>query len=188
MEQILPLIKGEGSFKIVVQASSGYRGLSGREKRWIIAAIKPFRRVAGISLDDLVRDTELKKAQLADIEEKKVPVRMTDLYEIIRALAPPNGTDFLMCFNLWFGDDREAPPIEPKILPLVDALNATEILTTFSSCQGHYSARDQNWLDRNFAEVRFRKRPEASEGKMETFLCHIVSRFPQGLVGVGGRV
>jgi hypothetical protein len=29
--------------------------------------------------------------------------------------------------------------IEPRIQPLVDELNATGLLTTFSSCEGHYS-------------------------------------------------
>ncbi len=45
--------------------------------------------------------------------------------------------------------------IEPGILPLVEALNKTGLVQTFSSCEGHFSPSDQRLRDRNHAEVRF---------------------------------
>ncbi|TAE28804.1 MAG: hypothetical protein EAZ91_13705 [Cytophagales bacterium] len=47
------------------------------------------------------------------------------------------------------------PPIEPAILPLVDALNATGLVRTFSSCEGHFDPSEQTLVDRNHAYVRF---------------------------------
>jgi hypothetical protein len=38
---------------------------------------------------------------------------------------------------------------------LVDALNATGMVQTFSSCEGHYEPVDQTLVDRNHAYVRF---------------------------------
>ena len=47
-------------------------------------------------------------------------------------------------------------PIEPGILPLVEALNATGLVQTFSSCEGHFGPSEQlATVDRNQAEVRF---------------------------------
>ena len=45
--------------------------------------------------------------------------------------------------------------IEPGIRPLVDALNATGIVSTFSSCEGHFDPDQQTLVDRNLAYVRF---------------------------------
>ena len=50
--------------------------------------------------------------------------------------------------------------IEPGIRPLVDALNATGLVQTFSSCEGHYTDNrndgpEQTLVDRNLAYVRF---------------------------------
>lgn len=45
--------------------------------------------------------------------------------------------------------------IEPHIKPLVDALNATGLVRTFSSCEGHYGPDEQKLVDRNHAYVRF---------------------------------
>lgn len=46
-------------------------------------------------------------------------------------------------------------PIEPGILPLVDALTATGLVRTFSSCEGHFEPTEQTLVDRNHAYVRF---------------------------------
>ncbi len=51
-------------------------------------------------------------------------------------------------------------PIEPGILPLVEALNATGLVRTFSSCEGHFGPSEQTLrsvatVDRNHAYVRF---------------------------------
>lgn len=67
--------------------------------------------------------------------------------------------------------------IEPKILPLVKALNDTGLVKTFSSCQGHYRGTDQKLQDRNFADVRFYKLPNASEKELETLLVSVISDF-----------
>lgn len=46
--------------------------------------------------------------------------------------------------------------IEPRILPLVTALNKLPFLTTYCSCEGHFvNGNDQQW-----AEVRFRGEEE----------------------------
>ncbi|WP_375444229.1 hypothetical protein [uncultured Fibrella sp.] len=45
--------------------------------------------------------------------------------------------------------------IEPGILPLVEALNRTGLVQTFSSCEGHFTPDEQRLRDRNHAEVRF---------------------------------
>lgn len=45
--------------------------------------------------------------------------------------------------------------IESRIKPLVDALNATGLVRTFSSCEGHYGPDEQTLVDRNHAYVRF---------------------------------
>lgn len=45
--------------------------------------------------------------------------------------------------------------IEPRIRPLVDAMNATGLVETFSSCEGHFSPDEQKMADRNLAYVRF---------------------------------
>ncbi len=45
--------------------------------------------------------------------------------------------------------------IEPRILPLVLALNETNLCQTFSSCEGHFHENEQLFPDRNKADVRF---------------------------------
>lgn len=46
-------------------------------------------------------------------------------------------------------------PIESNILPLVEALNTTGLVRTFSSCEGHFGPEEQTIVDRNHAYVRF---------------------------------
>ncbi|MCY7359208.1 MAG: hypothetical protein LH609_17485 [Rudanella sp.] len=46
-------------------------------------------------------------------------------------------------------------PVEPGILPLVEALNATGLVRTFSSCEGHFGLHEQTLVDRSYAYVRF---------------------------------
>lgn len=45
--------------------------------------------------------------------------------------------------------------IESRIRPLVDVLNKTGLVRTFSSCEGHFGPDEQTLVDRNQAEVRF---------------------------------
>jgi hypothetical protein len=67
--------------------------------------------------------------------------------------------------------------IEPRIRPLVDALNATALVRTFSSCEGHYAPDEQTLVDRNRAEVRF----VPAEGKtleaVEQLLTYLLTTF-----------
>ena len=67
--------------------------------------------------------------------------------------------------------------IEPRIRPLVDALNATGILETFSSCEGHFGEREQELTDRNRADVRFDPAPGVSEATIEFFLSYLITEF-----------
>lgn len=60
--------------------------------------------------------------------------------------------------------------IEPHIKPLVDALNATGLVETFSSCEGHYSPDEQILVDRNHAYVRFLPAAGVSAGQVEDVL------------------
>lgn len=61
--------------------------------------------------------------------------------------------------------------IEPRIRPLVDALNATGLVETFSSCEGHFSPDDQKMADRNLAYVRFLPAAGVSAGVVEESLA-----------------
>ena len=67
--------------------------------------------------------------------------------------------------------------IEPGILPLVEALNKTGLVRTFSSCEGHFDPHEQTLRDRNYAEVR----SVAAEGvdglTVETWLGGLLSQF-----------
>ena len=63
-----------------------------------------------------------------------------------------------------------ANEIEPNIKPLVDALNATGLVRTFSSCEGHYHPDDQKLVDRNHAYVRFLPAADVSAGEVEEAL------------------
>ena len=67
--------------------------------------------------------------------------------------------------------------IEPKIRPLVDALNRTGLVRTFSSCEGHFTPEEQTLVDRNHAEVRFVPADGVSVEEVEQLLASIVTRF-----------
>ncbi|SFC92573.1 hypothetical protein [Spirosoma endophyticum] len=67
--------------------------------------------------------------------------------------------------------------IEPKIRPLVDALNATGLVRTFSSCEGHFAPNEQTLVDRNHAEVRFVPADGIAVGEVEKLLAYVVTRF-----------
>ncbi len=67
--------------------------------------------------------------------------------------------------------------IEPQIRPLVDALNATGLVRTFSSCEGHYSAEEQTLVDRNRADVRFVPAEGVTEKEIEGLLTYLLTRF-----------
>ncbi|QMW06412.1 hypothetical protein [Spirosoma foliorum] len=76
--------------------------------------------------------------------------------------------------------------IEPKIRPLVDVLNSTGLIRTFSSCEGHFLPEDQTLVDRNHAEVRFLPADGISIEEVEKWLTSIVIRFKtrHGLIPV----
>lgn len=67
--------------------------------------------------------------------------------------------------------------IEPKIRPLVDAMNATGLVRTFSSCEGHYMPEQQTLVDRNHAEVRFVPAEGVTMNKVEKWLRFLLTRF-----------
>ena len=73
-------------------------------------------------------------------------------------------------------------PIEPRIRPLVDALNETCLLETFSSCQGHFgeenSTGDLN--DRSEAEVRAYVRDGVLEADVEDLILYVLSDHMDG--------
>jgi hypothetical protein len=60
--------------------------------------------------------------------------------------------------------------IEPAILPLVEALNATGLVRTFSSCEGHFIPEEQTLVDRNHAYVRFVPAEGITPEQVETAL------------------
>ncbi len=76
--------------------------------------------------------------------------------------------------------------IEPRIRPLVDALNQTGLVETFSSCEGHYAPAEQTLSDRNHAEVRLVPAPGVSVGQVETLLASVLTQFKarHGLIPV----
>ncbi len=67
--------------------------------------------------------------------------------------------------------------IEPKILPLVTAINNTKICHTFSSCEGHFSSRDKDFMDRSCADVRFDPEKDVPLEKIEHFLTFLITEF-----------
>lgn len=67
--------------------------------------------------------------------------------------------------------------IEPKIKPLVDAMNNTKICWTFSSCQGHYCDEEQEFSDRNRADVRFDLKDGVSNNDAEHFMTYLITEF-----------
>ena len=67
--------------------------------------------------------------------------------------------------------------IEPKIRPLVDALNRPGLVRTFSSCEGHFGPEEQTLVDRNHAEVRFVPAKGVSVAEVEKLLAYVLPRF-----------
>ncbi|QIP17890.1 hypothetical protein G8759_19560 [Spirosoma aureum] len=67
--------------------------------------------------------------------------------------------------------------LEPHIRPLVEALNATGVVRTFSSCEGHFRPDEQTIVDRNRAEVRFVPADGIMIEKVERFVSFILTRF-----------
>ena len=67
--------------------------------------------------------------------------------------------------------------IEPGIRPLAGALNATGLVRTFSSCEGHFRPDDQTLVDRNHAEVRFVAADGVANEAVEKLLAYILTRF-----------
>jgi hypothetical protein len=69
--------------------------------------------------------------------------------------------------------------IELRIRPLVDAVNATGVVRTFSSCEGHYAPNEQTLVDRNRAEIRFVPAINKSAGEVEQLLTYLLTTFKQ---------
>ncbi|WP_018619897.1 hypothetical protein [Spirosoma luteum] len=67
--------------------------------------------------------------------------------------------------------------IEPEIRPLVDALNQTGLVRTFSSCQGHFGPDEQTLVDRNQAEIRFVPADGVPTESVEKLLASLLTRF-----------
>jgi len=80
---------------------------------------------------------------------------------------------------------KTKPFIEPRILPLVNAINQTGLFTTFSSCEGHFSPGEQTTQDRNSADVRFERKKGVSEKSANAFLYFLVNQYPIGLIRAG---
>lgn len=76
--------------------------------------------------------------------------------------------------------------IELRIRPLVDALNKTGLVRTFSSCEGHFAPEEQTLVDRNHAEVRFVPAGGITQLTVEKLLGSILTRFKSrhGLIPV----
>lgn len=66
--------------------------------------------------------------------------------------------------------------IEPRILPLVQALNGTGLVHTFSSCEGHFDSIDR-FYNRHHADVRFDPADGLSDYDIERFISFIITRF-----------
>ena len=69
--------------------------------------------------------------------------------------------------------------IEPRIRPLVDALNATGLITTFSSCEGHFESDEQTLVDRNHAYVQFVPADGVAMPEVERWLGSVLTGFKQ---------
>jgi hypothetical protein len=76
--------------------------------------------------------------------------------------------------------------LEPKIRPLVEILNQTGLVRTFSSCEGHFNPAEQTIVDRNRAEIRFVPADTISAEAVEKFLADLLIRFKSqhGLIPV----
>ncbi len=66
--------------------------------------------------------------------------------------------------------------IEPQILPLVQALNSTGLVHTFSSCQGHFDTYNR-FHNHHKADVRFDPADGISDYDIEKFISSIITRF-----------
>ncbi len=66
--------------------------------------------------------------------------------------------------------------IEPKILPLIQALNSTGLVSTFSNCEGHFDTISR-FNDHNKADVRFDPEDNVSDYDIEKFISYIITRF-----------
>ena len=69
--------------------------------------------------------------------------------------------------------------IEPRIRPLVDALNQTELVTTFSSCEGHFEPDEQTLVDRNHAYVQFVSADGVAMADVENWFGKLLIAFKQ---------
>lgn len=68
--------------------------------------------------------------------------------------------------------------IEPRILPLVKAINETKLFRTFSSCEGYYNEDDQDqYMDRNRADVRFDPISDTTLETTEHFITYLMTEF-----------
>ena len=67
--------------------------------------------------------------------------------------------------------------IELAILPLVEVLNKTGLVQTFSSCEGHFDPQDQTLRDRNHAEVRFVPVEGVAVSDVEMWLGNLLNQF-----------
>lgn len=67
--------------------------------------------------------------------------------------------------------------IEPQIRPLVDALNQTGLVRTFSSCEGHFLPEEQTLVDRTHAYVRFVPAGDVPVESIEKLLSFLLTRF-----------
>ncbi|SOD80713.1 hypothetical protein [Spirosoma fluviale] len=76
--------------------------------------------------------------------------------------------------------------IEPRIRPLVEALNETGLVRTFSSCEGHFGPKEQTLVDRNHAEVRFVPAEGVTQAAVVKLVGSILTRFKSrhGLIPV----
>lgn len=69
--------------------------------------------------------------------------------------------------------------IELKILPLVQALNSTGLVSTFSRFEGHFDTSSR-FNDRNKADVRFDPEDNVSDNDIQMFISYIITRFRFG--------
>lgn len=70
---------------------------------------------------------------------------------------------------------RRTNASEPRIRPLVSALNATGLATTFSSCEGHFGRVDKESLNvRENANVRFEPNAGVREAELEALFGHVI--------------
>jgi len=67
--------------------------------------------------------------------------------------------------------------IEPRIRPLVDAINDMGLAVTFSSCEGHFGEDlPVGFNDREMADVCFELKEGTSEAELEKLFGHVIGR------------